>query len=226
MKDPFRSQLQGVLESRNKIEAAELLRTISADSSIEAIGSSVLSFLAPLLPDESLARVLAKLESPIEMRLLFALSVEACIRYPGLIFRVDGREYGFGEDNIKAWMTIEPQVQIRELRVDFRVELAAKPLQFVDFEDLQFVDDSWDKRLEAMVVECDGHEFHEKTVEQATRDKARDRLLQSCGLFVFRYTGSDIFNRCFDNAKEICKHLELGVAEKIGIDSRELQLDQ
>jgi hypothetical protein len=29
------------------------------------------------------------------------------------------------------------------------------------------------------VVECDGHEFHERTVEQASWDKRRDRMIQS-----------------------------------------------
>lgn len=45
-----------------------------------------------------------------------------------------------------------------------------------------------------LVVECDGHDFHEKTKEQASRDKERDRFLQSEGWVVFRFSGSDIWN--------------------------------
>lgn len=45
----------------------------------------------------------------------------------------------------------------------------------------------------SFVVECDGHNFHEKTKQQASHDKKRDRFLQSQGFRVFRYTGSEIF---------------------------------
>lgn len=45
-----------------------------------------------------------------------------------------------------------------------------------------------------IVIECDGHEFHEKTKEQAQKDKERDRFLQINGYEVYRFTGSEIFN--------------------------------
>lgn len=44
-----------------------------------------------------------------------------------------------------------------------------------------------------VVVECDGHAFHEKTKEQAARDKARDRFLMIKGWPVLRFTGSEIY---------------------------------
>lgn len=44
-----------------------------------------------------------------------------------------------------------------------------------------------------IVVECDGHDFHERTKEQARRDKQRDRHFQSRGFKVLRFTGSEIF---------------------------------
>ncbi len=43
------------------------------------------------------------------------------------------------------------------------------------------------------VIECDGHDFHERTKEQAQRDKKRDRELQAAGYKVFRFTGSEIW---------------------------------
>lgn len=49
------------------------------------------------------------------------------------------------------------------------------------------------------VVECDGHDFHDRTKEQAARDKARDRHMAEVGLPVLRFTGSEIFkdaNQC------------------------------
>jgi len=39
-----------------------------------------------------------------------------------------------------------------------------------------------------VVVECDGHNFHEKTKEQAQRDKERDRFLQDAGWKVYRFS--------------------------------------
>lgn len=44
-----------------------------------------------------------------------------------------------------------------------------------------------------VVIECDGHDFHERTKEQAQRDKERDRIIQAAGYFVLRFTGSEIW---------------------------------
>lgn len=52
-----------------------------------------------------------------------------------------------------------------------------------------------------LVVECDGHEFHERTKEQAAKDRSRDRRLQEAGYTVFRFTGSEIWRdpcKCSD----------------------------
>lgn len=43
------------------------------------------------------------------------------------------------------------------------------------------------------VIECDGHEFHERTKKQAEHDKKRDRFLQAEGFPVLRLTGSEIW---------------------------------
>jgi very-short-patch-repair endonuclease len=43
------------------------------------------------------------------------------------------------------------------------------------------------------VVECDGHDFHERTKEQAKRDRKRDRAMQSAGFLVMRFTGSEVY---------------------------------
>lgn len=43
------------------------------------------------------------------------------------------------------------------------------------------------------IIECDGHDFHERTKEQAARDRARDRAAQTAGYLMLRYTGSEIY---------------------------------
>lgn len=42
-------------------------------------------------------------------------------------------------------------------------------------------------------VECDGHDFHERTQLQAKRDRRRDRALGALDYEVMRFTGSEIF---------------------------------
>ena len=57
------------------------------------------------------------------------------------------------------------------------------------------------------VVECDGHEFHERTKEQAERDKKRDRELQGAGYMVLRFTGSQIYRDPLGCAGETVIHI-------------------
>lgn len=60
-----------------------------------------------------------------------------------------------------------------------------------------------------IVVECDGYEFHERTKEQATRDKQRDRDLTSLGYVVLRYTGSEInFAKAYTDFAKIVEQIE------------------
>jgi very-short-patch-repair endonuclease len=57
-----------------------------------------------------------------------------------------------------------------------------------------------------VAIECDGHDFHEKTKEQAAKDKARDRDFQNAGIPILHFTGSEIFknaNRCAEEAINI-----------------------
>lgn len=43
-------------------------------------------------------------------------------------------------------------------------------------------------------IECDGHDHHDLTREQAIKDRERDRFFQAQGLLVLRYTGSEIWS--------------------------------
>lgn len=53
-----------------------------------------------------------------------------------------------------------------------------------------------------LAIEIDGHEWHEKTKEQASRDKERSRSLLRQGFPEIRFTGSEVFTRPDDCAKE------------------------
>ena len=58
------------------------------------------------------------------------------------------------------------------------------------------------------IIECDGHEFHEKTKEQAKYDKQRERFLVNCGYKVLRYSGSEILNNFEGIKKELIQFFE------------------
>lgn len=55
----------------------------------------------------------------------------------------------------------------------------------------------------ALAVECDGHEFHERTRQQATYDKTRDRELLRCGVPTVRFTGTEIHRDANGCAREL-----------------------
>lgn len=54
-----------------------------------------------------------------------------------------------------------------------------------------------------LAVECDGHEFHEKTKAQTLYEKRRDRELMSAGYQIVHFTGSEIWNDPFKCAREV-----------------------
>lgn len=64
-----------------------------------------------------------------------------------------------------------------------------------------------DNQIHKFVIECDGHEFHEKTKKQAAHDKKRDRYMLIEGFKVLRYTGSEIVNNPHIIAEDIFKVL-------------------
>lgn len=74
-------------------------------------------------------------------------------------------------------LSVLAQERIENYRVDFLVRFC--PLHNLDAS-------------KNIIIECDGHEWHEKTKEQAQKDKERDRTLTKLGYIVFRYTGSEI----------------------------------
>ena len=60
-----------------------------------------------------------------------------------------------------------------------------------------------------VIIECDGHDYHEKTKEQAKHDKERDRYLTSLGYKILRYAGSEIYNDFIKIEKELSKLLDV-----------------
>lgn len=57
----------------------------------------------------------------------------------------------------------------------------------------------------ALVVECDGHAFHERTKQQAAHDRSRDRWMTSNDVTVLRFTGSEIWRDPVGAGEEVCE---------------------
>lgn len=116
----------------------------------------------------SICALLSRCESPIEQLLAIHLMDSEYHLY---------KELSVFDGFRSVW--INPQSEVlaneRKYRLDFLVE--------VIFEKKEF----------KFAIECDGHNFHEKTKEQAARDKARERNLTMNGYRVVRFTGSEIW---------------------------------
>lgn len=59
-----------------------------------------------------------------------------------------------------------------------------------------------------IAIECDGHDFHERTKNQAAHDKKRDRFFQKNGIVPLRFTGSEIWADPFNVNHEIMELLQ------------------
>ncbi|MGG3920984.1 DUF559 domain-containing protein [Geobacillus thermodenitrificans] len=110
-----------------------------------------------------------KCESPIEQLLLVHLL--RWYEYASGEFR-----YFDTDANVRLFTQKEVEYRGNKYRIDIVIE--------VDFMGKTY----------RFAIECDGHEFHEKTKEQALRDKRRERNLMSLGFHVIRFTGSEIWN--------------------------------
>lgn len=83
--------------------------------------------------------------------------------------------------------SLTPQAQLGDYRVDFLVTLGLGGAE------------------RHVIVECDGHDYHERSKQQAERDKSRDRAITSQGLPVFRFTGRELHRdagACVDEVVE------------------------
>lgn len=127
-------------------------------------------------------RVLAECESPIEAQFASALFESGF--FDDADFLTGDRKRYFGTR--PGLLQIAQQVRICEARVDFA-----------------FSERMWNGVCAQIIVECDGHDFHERTKAQAERDRSRDRMFQAAGWKVLRFTGSEIFKDALGCAEEV-----------------------
>ncbi|MCX6922700.1 MAG: DUF559 domain-containing protein [Verrucomicrobia bacterium] len=164
----------------------------------------------------SLEFILDSLDSPIEALML--LSIIICARehflgvsvvwtHPAPKLACE-QQADFSTWNTRLTLEIRPQSHVGEHRVDFLLSYYGTDFVRSNVREKCAGDEWQEVRIDKkMIVECDGHDFHEKTKEQARCDKERDRNLQSLGYPVYRYTGSEIYADVFQGAAEVVRVL-------------------
>lgn len=140
--------------------------------------------------------VVAISESPIEIALSLSLGMIARARHFALLYDF-GAGRCIGDVDGEVSLKIQPQVPIEDYRIDCLLTMQV----------IEQFDDDLRIFSKQVVVECDGHEFHERTKEQVAKDKQRDRFLQTRSLTVFHFTGSEIWTDVFKCAEEVVEYL-------------------
>lgn len=153
----------------------EVLEKISVDYG-KARAQEFREFLPVLFADQ-------KTESPIEQVMVAALYAQAELSYIVLEDII-----GPDEKPERIGLEIMGQHQIGRYRVDFLCVY-------------HFLGDALPQRK--VVIECDGQAFHERTHEERSYEKRRDRFLQSKGFKVLRFTGRDILRDPMKCAEEV-----------------------
>jgi very-short-patch-repair endonuclease len=108
-------------------------------------------------------------ESEIELMILVTFDIVGRLSVLNIAI---GSE--FPEDINGPVLLVTPQFSWGEYRIDFCFRHTRAPDKF-------------------LFVECDGHDFHERTKEQAERDRAKDRAIQAAGIPILRFTGREIW---------------------------------
>lgn len=131
-------------------------------------------------------------DSPIERLMAAALYAQA--------------KHGFGEHHSFARFCWRDQSDIESGDAPgdelLHIVVQAPVLTFrVDF---LIVAKGWQEERK-IVVECDGHDFHERTKEQAERDRSRDRKMTEAGYTVLRFTGREIYRDPIKCAEQVLR---------------------
>ncbi len=135
-------------------------------------------------------------------------------------------EWSLSEINSKFGSPIERKLYLAILNVKSKKDLDFRIFRQKSFNlnQKKYIADFYiEQDLEAgikfkLIVECDGHDFHEKTKEQSQRDKERDRNFILAGIHVMRFTGMEIYKNPLKCAEEIYKFFNKKYAESVDLD--------
>jgi hypothetical protein len=221
--EPFLRSLRTWSKSEHKWKDAgeedDFTRPVTAGHWTEANDAFALAWTALMHHQASstlrlLEAAVSVLQSPIEEAMFFALSIVGGKLSGAVYYRMQRQEYGERYWDFPA-LCIEPQAELGEYRVDFLVSATdfgpdfEHPVRVRSSNAPAGVEEvpNYKETTVHMIVECDGHDWHDRTKDQASRDRERDRYLQKLGYPVFRYTGADIWKDVFGCAQEAIETL-------------------
>lgn len=149
-----------------------------------------------------------ELLSDIDYRLKLAAHVAA--KRPGLAsplevaFAMAWAMYSVSADRrgtCGAVFALDPQHEVLDYRVDFRVVCQSHP--------------SLASQFPKIAIELDGHEFHEKTKEQVAKRNGRDRALMLSGWRVIRFSGSEFYRKPYDCIEDAWTQADFALADLV-----------
>ncbi|MCK5605692.1 DUF559 domain-containing protein [Candidatus Pacearchaeota archaeon] len=134
-------------------------------------------------------------ESPIEQLFLCALRFGAIAGEVSLDKYVLRNEVEFIDG-----LEIKPQHEIiisplLKFRVDFLITFSQ--LEVGGFSS------------KSIVVELDGHKWHERNEEDRREEKMRERLIQRQGFHIYRFTGKEVTDNPFMCAEAVFSHFDI-----------------
>lgn len=132
------------------------------------------------------------MSSPIEQ--LFFVALHTVAKSDCVDLNPDPYELR-GEMLAASGIYVSPQHRLGKFKLDFLITRIWR--EHVDFGK-RGID-----RHSSIVVELDGHQFHDRDKHQRSYEKARDRFLQKEGYKVLHYTGSDVATDPYRVAHEV-----------------------
>lgn len=137
------------------------------------------------MPDDEFFSTARRLESPLELVMLSAVyAAKRSMRF----------HESTGAEMVQYLLRDKGLAYVLRAAVPIGSYRADMVLQ-AEFEEGIFPSG---KAPAAVVIECDGFNYHDKTREQACRDRARDRYMQREGFVVARLAGDEILERPFE----------------------------
>jgi hypothetical protein len=100
--------------------------------------------------------------------------------------------YALRMDEFPLLLDVTPQCEIKD----------GENVYYADFC-INCIDTEIRETVHEIVIECDGHEFHQKTKEQVRYDNERETRMKILGYDVLRFSGSQIFNNPIKCANDI-----------------------
>ena len=127
--------------------------------------------------------LLVDCESPIEQALALQMAFYSVVFF----------EY-FTSGKIDV-LEIENQVQLEVYGHKYRVDFLIPVIYKIKKETV----------YKTFVVECDGHDYHEKSKEQVACNNHRERDLKAAGYEVVRFSGSEIYKNATQCVKDLMR---------------------